>query len=236
MERWALKRWDDLPGCMRTEAVRPYYDRLRRKWPSLALKRAFDFALATFLAVMLMPAMLAVAVGVMADSRGGAFFVQERVTRYGRKFKILKFRTMAANREGLGPEVSAGNDARITRIGRWLRRYRLDELPQLFNIILGDMSFCGTRPEVPRFVRRYSPEMMATLLLPAGVTSEASIRYRDEAGLLAGAEDAEEAYVREILPEKMKYNLRAVREFGILRELRVMAETVCVVAGQGLEG
>lgn len=224
-----LKKWDDLPGYMRTDAVWPYYNRLRKKWISLILKRVFDFILAVFLATVLMPVMAVVVIAIMADSKGGVFFVQERITQYGRKFKILKFRTMVEESEKIGSKVTAENDIRITNIGKVLRKYRLDELPQIFNVILGDMSFCGARPEVPCFVRTYSREMMATLLLPAGVTSEASIKYKDEARLLEGTENVDEVYVKKVLPEKMKYNLQAIKEFGLLREMWIMVKTVRAV-------
>lgn len=224
-----LKRWEELPGYMRNEAVRPYYNRLRKRQGSLLLKRVFDFMAAILLLTFLLPVMAVIAAFVASDSKGGVFFLQERVTQYGRRFKIFKFRTMASDGEMHGPQVTAGGDGRVTAIGKVLRRYRLDELPQLINIILGDMSFCGTRPEVPCFVRQYTPEMMATLLLPAGVTSMASIRYKDEERLLEGAEDVAQVYIRDILPEKMKYNLWEVRKFGFWREIGVIVRTVAAV-------
>ena len=224
-----LKKWDRLPEYMRTDAVRPYYDILKKRRLSLMVKRTFDFTISVVLAVALLPVMAAISVGIMAGSKGGVLFTQERITQYGRKFKILKFRTMVKDGEGLGSQVTVGHDKRITKIGSLLRKYRLDELPQLFNIILGDMSFCGARPEVPCFVRRYSEEMMATLLLPAGVTSEASIKFKDEAEILDGVQNVDAVYVEKILPEKMKYNLYAIREFGFLRELWVMVKTVKAV-------
>ncbi len=224
-----LKRWDSLPGYMRNDTVRPYYDILKKRWMSLLLKRTFDFAISVVLVVILLPVMVIIGIGIMADSKGGIFFVQERVTQYGRKFKIFKFRTMVKNGEKLGDQVTVDHDRRITKIGRLLRKYRLDELPQLFNIILGDMSFCGARPEVPYFVRGYSKEMMATLLLPAGVTSEASIRYKDEAKMLEGLCDVNKVYAEKILPEKMRYNLYAIKKFGFLREIWIMMKTVRAV-------
>ncbi len=136
---------------------------------------------------------------------------------------------MTAGADRLGAQVTVKNDSRITRIGQVLRKYRLDELPQLLNIILGDMSFCGTRPESTYYVKKYNPEMFATLLLPAGVTSEASIRYKDEAVLLEQAEDVDEVYVKQILPGKMKYNLESIRKFSLLRELRTLFRTVLAV-------
>ena len=213
-----FRKWEDLPDYMRTEAVRPYYDSLKKKRCSLIIKRGFDFFAAVCMLFILWPL-----------SNGGVFFRQERVTQYGRKFKILKFRTMAAGAWQMGSQVTISDDMRVTKAGKALRKYRLDELPQLYNIILGDMSFCGTRPEVPRFVRTYTKEMMATLLLPAGVTSEASICFRNESRLLDKAEDTDEIYVRQILPKKMEYNLWSVKHFSLLKEIRTMVKTVFAV-------
>ncbi len=224
-----LREWERLPKYMRTEAVRPYYDCLKKKKTSLLLKRAFDLIAAILLFILLLPLLVIISILIIFDSKGGVFFRQERITQYGRKFKIFKFRTMTAGADRLGAQVTVKNDSRITRIGQVLRKYRLDELPQLLNIILGDMSFCGTRPESTYYVKKYTPEMFATLLLPAGVTSEASIRYKDEAVLLERAEDVDEVYVKQILPEKMKYNLESIRKFSLLRELRTLFRTVLAV-------
>ena len=221
-----LKKWDNLPQYMRTDAVRPYYDGLKKKRFSLVLKRGFDFTAAVCMLFFLWPFLLIISALIAADSKGGVFFQQERVTQYGRKFKILKFRTMTVNAEKQGTQITVLNDTRVTKIGKVLRKYRLDEVPQLFNIILGDMSFCGTRPEVPRYVCEYTQEMMATLLLPAGVTSEASIKYKDESRLLEITDNVDEFYVSRILPEKMEYNLQSIKRFSLLRELGIMANTV----------
>lgn len=218
---------------MRTEAVRPYYDILSKKKKSLAAKRAFDIAMASLLLVLFFPVMLVIAVAVKLDSKGEIFFRQERVTQYGKIFKIYKFRTMIKDAEKLGSQVTTQNDARVTRIGRFLRKYRLDETAQLFNVLSGDMSFVGTRPEVPKYVERYTDEMYATLLLSAGITSEASIMYKDEEKLLCAAADEQEidvTYISKVLPEKMKHNLKSIKEFGFVRELCVMARTLNAVA------
>lgn len=217
------------PKYMQNQAVRPYYDRLKKKRLSLFLKRGFDFTVSVCMLYVLLPVFVGIAVLIAVDSRGGVFFRQERITRYGRRFKIIKFRTMVKDAQRLGSQVTVSDDMRVTRVGKVLRKYRLDELPQLINIILGDMSFCGTRPEVPRYVRAYTPEMMATLLLAAGVTSEASIRYKDESRLLQSADDADEVYVKQVLPEKMEYNLRDVKHFSFFRELGVMIKTIFAV-------
>lgn len=224
-----LRKWEQLPKYMRTEAVRPYYDCLKKRKRSLLLKRGFDVTAATILFILLLPLLVVISILIVFDSKGGVFFRQERITQYGRKFKIFKFRTMTAGADRLGSQVTVKNDSRITRIGQVLRKYRLDELPQLLNIILGDMSFCGTRPESTYYVKKYTPEMFATLLLPAGVTSEASIRYKDEAALLEKAENVDKVYVKQILPEKMKYNLESIRKFSLLRELKTLFRTVLAV-------
>lgn len=224
-----LKKWEELPKYMRTEAVRPYYESLSRKKFSLYVKRFFDVTVASVMLVLLSPVLLVLAFLIAKDSKGGVFYRQERVTQYGRKFRIFKFRTMVANADKIGTQVTVQNDNRITKIGEKLRKYRLDELPQLFNIILGDMSFVGTRPESTHYVKCYTPEMYATLLLPAGVTSEASIRYKDEAELLDQAVNVDEVYVKEVLPGKMRYNLEEIRKFSWWREIGTMVRTVVAV-------
>lgn len=224
-----LKDWNELPKYMKTEVVRPYYESLKKKSTSLRIKRLFDFFVATLMLVVLLPVLIVISILIVTDSKGGVFYRQERVTQYGRKFKIFKFRTMVANADKIGSQVTVQNDQRITKIGERLRKYRLDELPQLINIILGDMSFCGVRPESVFYVKQYEPEMFATLLLPAGVTSEASIRYKDEAELLKNAEAADEVYVEKILPEKMKYNLAGIENFSLIREFKVLVSTVFAV-------
>ena len=225
-----LREWERLPSYMRTEAVRPYYESLKKKEGSLFLKRVFDFTVSLVMLILLLPVLLILAAMIAVDSRGGVFYRQERVTQYGRKFKIFKFRTMVANADQIGTQVTVNNDQRVTRVGKVLRKYRLDELPQLINILLGDMSFVGTRPESTYYVKRYTPEMFATLLLPAGVTSEASIRYKDEARLLEEAEDVDEVYVKEVLPGKMKINLYYVENFRLLYEMITAFRTVLAVA------
>ena len=224
-----LREWEKLPPYMRTEEVRPYYDSLKKKKAGLFCKRLFDVVVASVMFLVLLPVLLIIAFLIVTDSRGGIFYRQERVTQYGRKFKIFKFRTMVANADKIGTQVTVSNDSRVTKVGEKLRKYRLDELPQLINIILGDMTFVGTRPESTYYVKQYTPEMYATLLLPAGVTSEASIKYKDEAELLDKADDVDRVYIEEVLPEKMKYNLLSVRNFGFFREIMIMIRTVIAV-------
>jgi len=224
-----LKKWDDLPDFMKNDSVREYYDILNKKRTYLIFKRAFDIVVAVVILVILSPAFLILSIAIKADSKGPVIFRQTRVTQYGKHFKILKFRTMVNNAEKIGSQVTTSNDSRVTRVGRIIRKYRLDEIPQLINIIKGDMSFVGTRPEVVKYVERYTDEMMATLLLPAGVTSSASIEYKDEERILNAADDVDEVYVNEVLPRKMKYNLDDIRLFSLKNDIALMFRTVFAV-------
>lgn len=224
-----LRDWDALPRYMKTEAVRPYYDSLKKKKISLLLKCSFDEVVSALMLVVLSPMLVVISVMIAMDSKGPVFFRQERITQYGRKFRIHKFRTMVADAESKGSQVTVKNDMRVTRVGAKLRKCRLDELPQLIDIFEGNMSFVGTRPEVTKYVKQYKPEYMATLLLPAGVTSEASIKYKDEDRLLEKADNVDDVYVEEVLPGKMKYNLESIKRFSFLREIGTMVRTVFAV-------
>lgn len=224
-----LKNWNELPKYMRTDEVRPYYDLLQKKRLSLFFKRVFDIVVSLIMIILCSPFLLIISILIMKDSKGGIFYRQERVTQYGRVFRIFKFRTMVQNADQIGTQVTVSNDSRITKIGSKLRNCRLDELPQLFNIFLGDMTFVGTRPESVHYVKSYTNEMYATLLLPAGVTSEASIEYKDEADLLDQADDVDSVYINEVLPEKMKYNLNSIKEFSFFKEIATMFRTVFAV-------
>lgn len=228
--RWyILPKWEELPDDIRTEAVRPYYEALSKRKAGLFFKRLFDILAALDLIILLGIPMLIIAIMIKSDSKGPVFFRQERVTSYGAKFRIHKFRTMVNNADKIGSSVTVDNDNRITKIGSKLRNHRLDEFPQLFDVLSGDMSFVGTRPEVVKYVDRYSEEMKATLLMPAGITSIASIEYKDESELLDKAEDADEVYIKEILPAKMKFNLKSVKEFGFFKDIGVLFKTVAAV-------
>ena len=209
--------------------------KLKKKKISLALKRIFDVVVSACMLIFLSPVMLILSIAIVMDSKGGVFFRQERVTQYGRKFRIHKFRTMVADAEKKGIQVTLKNDTRVTKVGAKIRKYRLDEFPQLIDVFLGDMSFVGTRPETVKFVDKYESEFYATLLLPAGITSEASIRYKDEAELLDAADDVDKVYVKEILPGKMKYNLESIRKFSFLGEIATMFRTVFAVLGKEYE-
>lgn len=217
---------------MRTDAVRPYYDALCRKRAGLMLKRMADVLVSALLLVLLSPVFLLLAAAIRLDSPGPVFFRQVRVTQYGREFRIFKFRTMVSGADRLGSLVTIDGDSRVTRVGRLIRRCRLDETAQLIDVLRGTMTLVGTRPEVPKYVAAYTPEMMATLLLPAGVTSEASICFRNEEKLLSGAENVDDAYIRQILPRKMGYNLRGLRDFSLRGDLRLMARTVLAMLGR----
>lgn len=227
-----LKKWEELPVFMRTEEVRPYYEALKKKRLSLGLKRMMDLIGGVVLLVILAIPMAIIAVMIKLDSEGPVFYRQERITTYGKHFKIHKFRTMVSNADKIGTAVTVGNDSRITKIGAKLRGCRLDELPQVLDLISGDMSFVGTRPEAVRYLEKYKPEYYATLLLPAGITSEASIRYKDEAKLLEAADDVDRVYIEEVLPGKMKYNLQSIKDFSFIGEIATIFRTVFAVLGK----
>ena len=225
-----MRKWNELPEFMKNEEVKTYYNILQKKKISLMLKRVFDIIVSILMIILLSPVLIAVSIWIKLDSKGPVFYRQERITQYGRVFRIYKFRTMVTGADKIGTLVTTKNDSRITRVGEKIRKCRLDEIPQLFNILLGDMSFVGTRPEVKKYVDAYTDEMMATLLLPAGVTSLASIQYRDEDEILAKYVDEEhsvdEVYVEKILPDKMKYNLRYLKSFSIVEDIVLCVKTV----------
>lgn len=224
-----LKKWEKLPDFMKNDEVKPYYDILKKKKTSLAIKRAFDFIGGLVLLFLLAIPMIIIAIMIKLDSKGPVFYRQERVTTYGKHFRIHKFRTMVSDADKMGTAVTVSGDNRITKVGSRLRRLRLDELPQVLDLISGNMSFVGTRPEAVKYVEKYKPEYFATLLLPAGITSEASIRYKDEATLLDVADDVDKVYVEKVLSEKMKYNLISIRKFSFIHDIGTMIKTVFAV-------
>lgn len=226
-----LKKWEDLPVEMQTEEVRKYYDALKKKRVSLFFKRVFDIVVSLFMLVFLFPVFLILAIAIKIDSRGPVFYRQVRVTQYNQKFRIFKFRSMVQNADK-GSQVTVSGDARVTRVGKVVRKLRLDEISQLIDVLRGKMTFVGTRPEVPKYTEQYTSEMMATLLLPAGVTSLASIYYKDEAALLDNADDTDKIYVEEILPAKMRYNLKAIEDFNFFGDIKIMFMTVFAVLGK----
>lgn len=225
-----LKKWDDLPLEMRKDEILSYYKILKKKQVSLFLKRIFDIIMSLILIIILFPLLIILAILIKKDSKGEIIYKSTRITQYNKEFQIYKFRTMVKDADKIGSQVTVVNDNRITKIGKTLRKYRLDEIPQLFNILKGDMSFVGTRPESPYYVKHYTNEMYATLLLKAGVTSETSIEYKDEANLLRDETDTDKIYIEKILPEKMKYNLKSVRDFSLAKDIKTMIKTVIAVS------
>ena len=225
-----MRKWNELPEFMKNEEVKGYYHILQKKKVSLILKRIFDIIMSIIMILFLSPVLIGVSIWIKLDSKGPVFYRQVRITQYGREFRIFKFRTMVTGADKIGTLVTTKNDSRITRVGEKIRKCRLDEIPQLFNILLGDMSFVGTRPEVKKYVDAYTNEMMATLLIPAGVTSLASIQYRDEDEILAKYVNEEhsvdEVYVEKILPDKMKYNLKYLKSFSIVEDIVLCVKTV----------
>lgn len=226
-----LCSWQRLPSELQTEEVRKYYDILKKKRAGLFLKRVFDIVVSLLMLIILSPTFLVIAIAIKVDSKGPVFYRQTRITQYGKKFKIHKFRSMVVDADKK-TRITVGNDDRITKVGKVIRKLRLDEICQLIDVLSGNMTFVGTRPEVPDFVEKYTPEMMATLLLPAGITSEASIYFKDEALLLGSETDVEKAYAEKILPIKMRYNLRELEKFGIGRDIGIMFKTVFAVLGK----
>ena len=228
-------KWEQLPQEMQTEEVRKYYDILKKKKVSLFFKRAFDLVMSLIALIVLSPVYFILAIAIKIDSPGPVFYRQERVTQYGKRFRIHKFRTMVQNAER-GSQVTVNNDSRITRVGKVIRGCRLDEIAQLIDVIQGTVTLVGVRPESPKFVAAYTDEMMATLLLPAGVTSLASIYYKDEAKLLDGVEDTDKVYIEKILPGKMYYNLKGIEQFSFWSDIKVMFMTVFAVLGKEYKG
>ena len=224
-----LRSFEKLPPELQNDSVRKYYDILAKKRASIFFKRLTDILLALIMLIILILPMAIIALVVKTTSKGPVFYRQERVTTYNRRFMILKFRTMTVGADKAGALVTSANDARVTKVGAKLRKFRLDELPQIFHVLSGKMSFVGTRPEVVRFVERYEPEMMATLLMPAGITSLASIRYKDEdeiIGSISDPNDVDRVYIEQILPEKMKYNLEYLSDFSFFGDVKLMFSTV----------
>ncbi|HFP6816254.1 TPA: sugar transferase [Enterococcus faecium] len=224
-----MRKWEDLPIEMQNEEVRYYYNILCKKTFSLILKRGFDIVVSSILLLCLSWLFILLAIIIKIDSSGPIFYRQERITQYGNTFKIHKFRTMVTNADKRGSLVTLKDDSRITRVGKKIRKYRLDEISQLIDVFNGSMTLVGTRPEVEKFVKEYSPEMLATLLLPAGITSEASVTYRDEEKLLDESKDINNFYLEKILPKKMIINLNNLESFNLYKELKILIKTVMVV-------
>lgn len=230
-----LKKWEQLPSEMQNDEVRKYYDLLKNKQVSLFFKRVFDIVVSLIMLIVISPVYFVLAIAIKIDSKGPVFYRQERVTQYGKRFYIHKFRTMVQDADK-GSQVTVSNDSRITRVGKFIRNCRLDETAQLIDVIEGTVTLVGVRPESTKYVAEYTPEMMATLLLPAGVTSLASILYKDEAKLLDAAEDTDKAYIEEILPAKMYYNLKDIKNFSFWVDIKIMFMTVLAMLGKEYTG
>lgn len=220
-----LKKWDNIPENIRLDEVKPYYDSLINKQFMLIIKRLFDLLISFIMIILLLPLFLIVSILIKLDSNGPVFYKQERITQYGKIFRIFKFRSMIIDADK-GSLITSSNDSRITKIGKLLRKTKLDELPQLFNVFVGDMTFVGTRPEVKKYVDKYTNEMKATLLLPAGITSKASYEYKDENKLILNNDDIDEVYIKKILPNKMKYNLEYLNSFSLLMDIKICINTL----------
>lgn len=228
-----LEKWEDIPKNIKNQKTYEYYKRLQERKVSIIIKRFFDILFSLILLILFLPIFIILAICIKIDSKGPVFYRQERVTQYGKSFKIFKFRTMVQNADKIGSLITVDSDSRITKVGKIIRKLRLDELPQLINILIGDMSFVGTRPEVKKYVNQYTDEMKATLLMPAGVTSEASIRYKNEDSVvstyISRGENLEEIYVKRVLPQKMKYNLEYINNFSFTEDLKIISKTVLAV-------
>lgn len=222
-------KYKDLPKEFQNDAVKKYYEIVSRKKISLLFKRIFDIIFSILILLILFIPIIIISIAIKLDSNGSVFYRQERVTQYGKKFRIFKFRTMVTNADKIGTLVTVKSDVRITKVGKFLRKYRLDEFPQIFNILIGDMSFVGTRPEVTKYVEKYSDYMYATLLLPAGLTSYSSINYKDEDEIISehlkDNENIDDIYVNYILPDKMKYNIEYIEKFSFLYDIKIMFKT-----------
>ena len=226
-----LRAWEELPSDMRNDAVREYYDILQKKKGTLFFKRLFDITASLLLLILLSPVFAATAAAIKLESKGPVMYRQVRKTAYGRDFRIHKFRSMYVNADS-GSLLTVKNDDRVTKVGKFIRKYKIDELGQLIDVLKGDMTFVGVRPQVQKYVDRYTDEMRATLLLPAGITSMASIYYRNENDLLAGKKDPEALYLNEILPDKMQYNLTGIRELSLFYDFKILIMTALTVLGK----
>ncbi len=235
-------KYKDLPKEFQNDAVKKYYEIVSRKKISLLFKRIFDIIFSILILLILFIPIIIISIAIKLDSNGSVFYRQVRVTQYGKRFRIFKFRTMVTNADKIGTLVTVKSDARITKVGKFLRKYRLDEFPQIFNILIGDMSFVGTRPEVTKYVEKYSDYMYATLLLPAGLTSYSSINYKDEDEIISehlkDNENIDDIYVNYILPDKMKFNIEYIERFSFLYDIKIMFKTFFSVflGGKNNEG
>lgn len=228
-----MKKWKDLPECLKNKDVKKYYDMLEKRKISLFIKRTIDIFLSIACLIVFLPIFLIIGIVIKLDSKGPIFYRQERVTIYNKTFEIFKFRTMIQDADKIGSSVTINNDKRITKVGKIIRKFRLDEIPQVINVLMGDMSFIGTRPEVRKYVDTYSDEMKATLLMRAGITSYTSIVFKDEDELINKYMDknnnVDDVYINKIIPTKMKTNLEYIENFNIFNDIKIMVWTVLAV-------
>lgn len=228
--------FEKLPSDLQTPEVREYYDLLKKKQGYLTVRRVLDILISLILIAILLPFYLILSVIIVIDSGRPVLYRQKRVGQYGKPFYILKFRTMVQNADKIGSAVTTSGDSRITRVGRWIRGLRLDELPQAFHLLTGQMTLIGTRPEVQRYVDHYTPEQKAVLLLPPGMTGRASILFRNEARLMENAQDADQVYIEKILPRKMRENLIYLRQISFVTDCKLLADTfLCLFRKDELE-
>ena len=202
---------------------------LEKRKPQLIAKRAMDIVISGGALAVLWPAMLVVAAAIKIDDPGPVFYRQVRVGRGGKEFRIFKFRTMVVDADKKGLQITVGRDNRITRMGAFLRKTKLDELAQLLNVFIGDMSFVGPRPEVPKYVNLYTPYQRQVLLVRPGITDYASIAYRNENDLLAGTDDPERMYIETIMPDKIELNMKYLREISPIADLKLIFGTIWAV-------
>lgn len=219
----------ELTFMQQTEELQEYKELLERQRVSLFLKRVFDIVVSALILLLLSPVFLLLSIAIKLDSSGPVFYRQVRVGRYGEDFKIFKFRSMVQDADKKGLALTTEGDARITRVGKLIRKCRLDEFSQVLNVLQGTMSLVGPRPEVRRYVDVYEPEYLATLLIRPGVTATASIAFRNEDELLNSGGDPEEIYVKQILPEKMRYNLEYLQNISVWNDIKIMVQTVLAV-------
>jgi lipopolysaccharide/colanic/teichoic acid biosynthesis glycosyltransferase len=221
--------YSELPENMKNETTAEYLEILKKRKFHLVMKRCFDISVSLILLICFSPFFLLLAVAIKLDSKGPVFYRQIRVGRYNQDFKIFKFRSMVSNADKIGLAITTGNDPRITRMGKFIRKCRLDEISQLLNVLNGTMSLVGPRPEVRKYVDAYQPKYMATLLVRPGVTAEASIRFRNEDELLAQGDNPEKIYMEDILPIKMNLGLEYMKKVSVFRDMKIMFQTVFAV-------
>lgn len=202
---------------------------LEKRKPQLMLKRLMDVVISGCALLVLWPLLLLIALAIKIDDPGPVFYRQVRVGRNGKEFRIFKFRTMVVDADKKGLQITVGRDSRITRVGAFLRKTKLDELAQLLNVLAGEMSFVGPRPEVPKYVDLYTPYQRQVLLVRPGITDYASIAYRNENDLLEGAQDPERMYIDEIMPAKIELNMKYLQEISPLADIRLILSTVVAV-------